>query len=470
MHVEALRSGRTILDKLRAGQLAGTVRLDLACGLTEFPCEIFDLADSLEILNLSGNALSSLPDDLPRLDKLRILFCSGNQFTKLPEVLGQCKQLTMLGFKANQISHVPEAALAPSLQWLILTDNRIRQLPHSIGQCKQMQKLMLAGNQLSDLPVELAACTRLELLRLSANQFTVLPPWLLGMPNLAWLALAGNPITDGFETNRQARQINDIDWQNITLGRQLGEGASGVIYQAKLQKTEGATEDVAVKLFKSAVTSDGLPRCEMAACMAVDAHPHVVSSMGRIVEHPDGIQGLVMPLIAPRFNNLAAPPSLTSCTRDVYASDRVSTLDVALRIAQGVASAAGHLHACGLIHGDVYGHNILVDATGACMLGDFGAAAFLPTDDTDTAQALQHLEVRAFGILLGELLALCKPLTPQDTALTSTLAALGVLQQQCTQKAVSHRPDFEDIERQLTALMQDLNSTAKGQRSRVKLG
>ena len=62
------------LEQLQAGLLRGIKRLDLSCGLTEFPREIFDLADSLEILNLSGNQLSSLPDDLPRLHKLRIIF------------------------------------------------------------------------------------------------------------------------------------------------------------------------------------------------------------------------------------------------------------------------------------------------------------------------------------------------------------------------------------------------------------
>jgi len=76
------------LDALRSGRLHGAVRLDLSCGLTEFPSEIFDLADTLEVLNLSGNALTSLPHDLPRLRKLRVLFCSDNPFTVLPEVLG----------------------------------------------------------------------------------------------------------------------------------------------------------------------------------------------------------------------------------------------------------------------------------------------------------------------------------------------------------------------------------------------
>ena len=95
------------LERLRAGELAGVRRLQLACGLSEFPREIFDLADSLEILDLSGNALSSLPDDLPRLGKLRIIFCSDNQFTGLPAVLGACSALTMIGFKANRIRTVP---------------------------------------------------------------------------------------------------------------------------------------------------------------------------------------------------------------------------------------------------------------------------------------------------------------------------------------------------------------------------
>ena len=45
------------LDELRSGKLAGAKRLDLQCGLTELPSEIFDLADSLEVLNLTGNAL-----------------------------------------------------------------------------------------------------------------------------------------------------------------------------------------------------------------------------------------------------------------------------------------------------------------------------------------------------------------------------------------------------------------------------
>ena len=91
------------LALLRSGQLTGATRLDLNLGLSEFPREIFDLADTLEVLNLSQNRLSELPEDLGRLTKLRILFCSDNPFTSLPESIGTCPSLTMVGFKASQI-------------------------------------------------------------------------------------------------------------------------------------------------------------------------------------------------------------------------------------------------------------------------------------------------------------------------------------------------------------------------------
>jgi Leucine-rich repeat (LRR) protein len=135
------------LAALRSGQLKGITRLDLACDLQEFPREIFELADTLEVLNLSGNALSALPDDLSRLGKLRVLFCSENRFTQLPEVLSSCIHLEMVGFKANRIREVAAAALSPGLRWLILTDNQVSSLPDSIGSCTRLQKLMLAGNQ-----------------------------------------------------------------------------------------------------------------------------------------------------------------------------------------------------------------------------------------------------------------------------------------------------------------------------------
>lgn len=425
------------LEQLHSGALAGIDRLQLSCGLTAFPRAIFALADTLEILDLSGNALSALPDDLPRLHRLRVIFCSSNQFTELPAVLGACPHLAMIGFKSNHITEVPADALPASLRWLILTDNRIAALPASIGRCTQLQKLMLAGNRLTALPATLASCSNLELLRVAANRLTALPDWLLAMPRLAWLAFAGNPFSAADETAAARAPHGTIAWDRVQLQHILGEGASGVIYAARL-RDEGT---VAVKLFKGAVTSDGLPDCELAACVGAGGHANLIPLLGEIVDHPDGMHACVMTLIDPAFVNLAGPPSLASCTRDVYAADKRFTLEAVLRLAGGIAAAAAHVHGRGIMHGDLYGHNILHVAGGDALLGDFGAASMFRPGDAQ-ALALQQVEVRAFGVLLGELITRCD-------ADEATLADLLVLAGDCVQPALSRRPLFDEVRRRI---------------------
>jgi hypothetical protein len=426
------------LADLRAGKLAGIKRLDLSCGLTSFPREIFELADSLEVLNLSGNALNSLPEDLHRLRKLEVLFASDNDFSELPACLGQCERLRIIGFKANRIEHVPAQSLPPRLGWLILTDNRIATLPEELGHRPALQKLMLAGNRLTELPASLADCHRLELIRIAANQLDTLPDWLLKLPALAWLAFADNPLC----TQRADRPIRQILWQALRPGKRLGEGASGIIQQA-LWQGNGVAQQVAVKLYKGEVTSDGSPLNEMAACIAAGEHPQLIGVLGRIAAHPQDVQGLVMQLIAPEFGNLAGPPSLTSCTRDVYAPGLRLELAVLLRLATGIASVTAHLHACAITHGDLYAHNILWQEDGSCLLGDFGAASFFPSPEAGLA--LQRIETRAFGILLGELLERCEARAGEQI----TIDQLQDLQQHCTQPDVTMRPLLSEIHEQL---------------------
>ncbi|KQW97192.1 protein kinase [Massilia sp. Root418] len=433
------------LEQLRAGELNGATRLQIACGLTEFPPEIFELADTLEILDLSGNALSSLPDDLSQLHKLRIIFCSDNQFTELPAVLGECASLSMVGFKANFIRTVPPQALPEQLRWLILTGNEIEELPAELGARPLLQKLMLAGNRLRALPAEMVNCNQLELLRIAANQLTEMPAWLPSLPKLTWLAYAGNPFCADLEVPSSATRIA---WDTLRPQKKLGEGASGVIYYA--EHLQGADNGpVAVKIFKGAMTSDGSPLCEMAACIAAGSHRNLIPILGEVSGHPGGLHGLVMSLIEPEFGNLAGPPSLDSCTRDIYPDDKRFGLKATLAIAHGIASAACQLHERGIMHGDLYGHNILHCGEGRTLLGDFGAASFY-APDAPHAASLQRLEVRAFGCLLEELLER----SDAPAGANGVLQQLAALRDACLAAEPASRPLFAALERQLADLRQ----------------
>lgn len=394
------------LEDLRSGALAGATQVRLTgLGLASFPTELFALADTLEVLDLSGNRLASLPGDLHRLQRLRILFCSNNPFTVLPPALGRCAQLEMVGFKACNIGHVPAGSLPPRLRWLILTDNALRTLPAELGQRPRLQKLMLSCNQLEALP-DLSRCHALELLRIASNRFQQVPPQLLALPRLAWPALAGNPFSAAAEDAALATAgAGTLDYGELGIGPLLGEGASGHIHAA-VQR--GSGQPLALKVFKAASTSDGTPRSELAAGLAAGRHPQLLTPLARVDGHPEGRLATALPLLPAGYRPLAAPPSFASCTRDVYARDLRIPATVAERLLACIDAATAHLHARGVLHGDLYAHNVLWDPdSGNALLGDFGAALLLDGLPAAHADQLLAMERRALAILHAEVRARC---------------------------------------------------------------
>ena len=428
------------LEALKAGGLRGSKELRLSGGLDTFPREILDLADTLEILDLSGNHFSTLPDEFCRLEKLRIAFFSQNRFEEFPSVLGKCPSLEMVGFKSCRIRTIGEDALPSRIRWLILTDNQLEALPDSIGQRPRLQKLMLAGNRLRSLPRSLAGCRNLELLRLSANRLEEFPEWLTELGKLSWLAWSGNPFCEG----SRSENLPSIPFHDLSIEEVLGQGASGIISRATW-KRPGGVRPVAAKIFKGHVTSDGYPEDEMAACIAAGEHANLVRLEGRLDGHPEGRHGLVLGLIPARYRNLGLPPSYETCTRDVFSDGTTLEVEQIVSIAKGVASLTEHLHRRGVNHGDLYAHNILVDDRNHPLMGDFGAASLMEAFVPARRERLQRLEVRAFGCLLDDLLGLVDP----SIVMTNSVCSLRDLRDACLVEAVDRRPLFEEVVRRL---------------------
>lgn len=413
------------LAQLRSGDLKGITRLTLSENLSSFPQEIFDLADTLEVLDLSNNALSSVPDDIKRLKKLKIAFFANNLFTDVPAAFKECENLFMLGFKANRIERFEEDVLPLNISWLILTDNRIKVLPESMGKLRKLQKCALAGNKIEKIPASMAACTKLELLRLSANELQEIPSWLLSLPRLSWLAFSGNPCS-----SCPPSALKQIDYADIDIKELLGEGASGKIYKGYSKHLD---KEVAVKLFKGSVTSDGYAHDEMNACMSTGEHEHLMKVLAKIEENEH--LGLLLELIPSCYTSLGYPPSLESCTRDRFEEGKVFTVEAVYKVARAILSASSHLHSLGLMHGDLYAHNILIDEDHHCYLGDFGAASFYDKSN----KMYEKIEVRAFGCLLDDLLSLC------SESGDSRYRTLQELRSRCMDENIDERPFFDDI-------------------------
>lgn len=391
------------LEQLKSGQLAGLSRLTLSENLTEFPTEILSLADSLEILDLSNNQLKSLPDEIAQLKKLKIIFASNNDFETLPESLGQCENLEMIGFKTNKIKHVPDQSLPPNLRWLILTENQLTSLPDTLGERPRLQKLALAGNQLSQLPSNLGQLINLELLRISANQLTHFPDQLLALPKLAWLAFSGNPFS---RTDIDIQSIPSVAYSSLTLHNVLGQGASGVISRAVWNNpSERFPDEVAVKIFKGELTSDGYPEDELQACLKVKGHTNLVKSLAQINEKD--CLALVMELIPEHYQNLGLPPDFDTCTRDTFENGFSLTIKQISKIVKQMQSVFAHLHENKVCHGDLYAHNTLFDQDANIIFGDFGAATMYHMLTTQQQEKIKHIEYRALSYFIQDLLSVC---------------------------------------------------------------
>ncbi|ANP76334.1 protein kinase [Vibrio crassostreae 9CS106] len=405
------------LEQLKSGQLKGIKRLKLSEGLTEFPLEILELADSLEILDLSGNQLSDLPEELSQLTNLRIIFASNNLFTHLPDVLGSLPKLEMVGFKTNQIKTVSEQSLPAQLRWLILTDNAIEVLPHSLGKRPRLQKLALAGNKIHVLPESMQNLSNLELVRLSANQLTEFPEFLIKLPKLAWLAFAGNPFC---KHPSSLDNVPAVSSQCYSLNQVLGQGASGVISHANwLNRDFDFPQEVAVKVFKGEVTSDGYPHDELEACLQAGQHSNLVKSIAQVDE--SDCLALVMELIPSNYYNLGLPPTLESCTRDTFNEGFKLSIAQINSITEQMIDVFEHLHANKVCHGDLYAHNTLVNEQGQMIFGDFGAATIYGYLTEEQQQGIRRIEARALKYFIEDLLTVCAK-QDQDSELYTQLA------------------------------------------------
>lgn len=465
------------LEKLQSGDYKdeGLWRFKLTDPLNSFPLEILDLGKTLEQLDLSGTGLSSLPLNFGQsLPNLKVAFFSQCSFATFPRELASCPQLEMVAFRGNGMTIIPEDAFPPRLRWLILTDNKLRALPKSIGRCVRLQKCMLAGNQLDSLPEEVRNCKKLGLLRLSSNNFASLPDWLLEMPELAFLSFAGNPCSsrsleiergvngttytdDEGSTSTESEQLKDsmayradhsrtkmaeVPWSDLEVQHTLGEGASGIISKGLWRIAFDTKQEVAIKIFKGTLTSDGTPQDEMAACIAAGQHKNIIDVLGRIHEHPDEANGmfkggLVMQLIPPHYRTLGQPPSFQTCTRDNYPNDATLPLGNALNVLGGIAAASHHLHSKNISHGDLYAHNILTNSEGHALLGDFGAAT---VHSGKVSPLLEKLEVLAFAHLIEDMLGL---LPVKDH--TEAVSMLRDLHRRCSTPDVSARPAFAEV-------------------------
>ena len=458
---------------------AGLTQLKLTCPLESFPAEILELGETLEQLDLSGTGLSSLPANIgSALPNLEAVFFSDCKFTVFPKELASCPELETVDFQNNGMEEIPDDAFPPRLRCLILTNNRLTSLPSRIGRCADLQKCLLTGNRLADLPASMAECKKLALLRLSSNNLAALSPWLFTLPELAFLSFASNPCASPAANGTAPSApfgLASISWSDLELQEEepsaVGQGTPALWHQSPHY-----AEDVSVKLFRGALpTINGSPADELATFLSAGAHESLLTLLGRIHNHPDEDDpsahfhgGLVMQRVPEGYTPLGQPPSLETCTRDRFGHDEDSSAmemdaTTALSMLTGLAGVAAHLHARGILHGELSAHSVLASKEDAhSLLGDFGAATDYGRGLMRDCEGVEKVEVLAFGLLVEDVLGLVargdgsgegEGEEGKDERGEWIRKGLGDLRGRCVNPVVAERPGFEEVVEVLEGLM-----------------
>ncbi|KXH38534.1 leucine Rich Repeat family protein [Colletotrichum simmondsii] len=212
--------------------------LKLANNLLYGPLDpIFSNLENLEIFDLHGNNVSSLPPSIESLSRLRVLNLSENSFESLPfaslsklpltELLVKKNKLTgtliedgaeslptlqMLDLSCNQLTRlVPSGSVInlPVVHQLIISMNRIQELPDVSSWCSLMT-LNADENAIPEFPRGFTALEKLRHVDFSANDIRVVPPEISRMDNLTMIRLAGNPLRDKKFVSATTEELKEV--------------------------------------------------------------------------------------------------------------------------------------------------------------------------------------------------------------------------------------------------------------------
>lgn len=162
--------------------------------LTEFPSnQIKSAAQTLQILNLSGNQIKSFPSSAGIFNHLTELWLNGNQITSLAPEIAKIQPLEKLNLANNALTSLPNTiGYLKNLDDLNLMGNQLESLPDSIGNLWKLEVLDLSCNGLKSLPEEITYLTRVMEINLGSNNLVQLPQAIGRLSRMVSLNIADN--------------------------------------------------------------------------------------------------------------------------------------------------------------------------------------------------------------------------------------------------------------------------------------
>jgi len=142
-----------------------------------------ETAEKTGALSFTDQKLEKFPPELAKVvANLRNLDLSGNRIKTLPENIGAFKMLKTLTMSKNQLESLPsQTGLLTKLENLNLAFNLLPSIPSSLQQLKNLKEIHLNNNKLTSFPAALLGLKQLALVDLSANSIPAIPAGIHGL-------------------------------------------------------------------------------------------------------------------------------------------------------------------------------------------------------------------------------------------------------------------------------------------------
>lgn len=183
----------TLPDEMR--NLHNLVYLDLSNNRLH-DLDVLDGMEALETLNVSFNLLDHLPIPIWGFPNLRELHAAHNFLKSIPgRPWHFVSPLREIDLSRNWFTEFPSVlTMIPTLKTLILSRNDIKEIPGTISALVDLEVLRMAKNLLRTLPTELANIPHIKIVDVGDNLITELPPELEDINDGCEIYYDGNPI------------------------------------------------------------------------------------------------------------------------------------------------------------------------------------------------------------------------------------------------------------------------------------
>lgn len=152
--------------------LVSICKLDLSNNnLQMIPESLIARLLNVVVLDVHSNQLKCLPNSIGCLSKLKVLNISGNLIESLPRTIENCRSLEELNANFNKLTRLPDTIgfELKNLKKLSINSNKLVFLPHSISYLQSLRILDARLNCLRSLPEDIENLTELEVLNVSQN-------------------------------------------------------------------------------------------------------------------------------------------------------------------------------------------------------------------------------------------------------------------------------------------------------------